>query len=250
MCGGRIRDLKPGCAENQNSGSYPSAWFSVVSLGLSPPRGRARSPGASRPAFGTRKLSRGRGAVFLLPSFPLLSPSFPSLSLPSIRLASPRLALPRFAPPRLASPRRALRGPRFSTLLHQVEPSALPAPRLARELCAGTLQRQEVNRGPGGGEAKEPAGGDGRAAVGAGARARPAVGPAGTAVVLAAPRGGCRRLPWFFRHSSLKRLPALLEAGSSPLNPSFLFPFCGRPETGRCGEGAEGGWVGAGWEEK
>lgn len=38
-------------------------------------------------------------------------------------------------------------------------------------------------------------GGDGGAAVGAGARARPAVGPAGTAVVLAAPRGGCRRLP-------------------------------------------------------
>lgn len=37
-------------------------------------------------------------------------------------------------------------------------------------------------------------GGGGGAAVGAGARARPAVSPAGTAEVLAAPRGGCRRL--------------------------------------------------------
>lgn len=125
-----------------------------------------------------------------------------------------------------------------------MEPSAPPAPRLARELRAGTLQRQEVNRAPGGGEAKERPGGDGRAAVGAGARARPAVGPAGTAVVLAAPRGGCRRLPWFFRHSGLKCLPVLLEAGSSPLNPSFFFLSAGdRRLRGGGGRGLGGGGV-------
>lgn len=106
-------------------------------------------------------------------------------------------------PPPLPSPSppRVLPGLRFSALLHQVEPSpprASPLPP-SRELCAGTSQRQEVNRAPGRGEAQDQPGGDGEAAVGAGASAQPAAGPAGTAVVLTVPRGGCRRLPWFFR---------------------------------------------------
>lgn len=91
-------------------------------------------------------------------------------------------------------------GLRLSALLHQVEPF-IPCPSLLPprpELRAGTLHL-EVNRAPGGGEDQYQPGGGGGAAVGAGARARPAAGPAGTAVVLAAPRGGCPRLPWFFR---------------------------------------------------
>lgn len=231
--GGRIRDLKPGCAENQNSGSFPNAWFSAVSLGLSPPRGHAPSPSALSPALGTRRLSLGGGgAVFLLPSPPFPSPPYLSPPLPSPSLASPPLASP--SAPRSKSLHSSPSGGAVS--------ASRPPPR--RELRAGTLQRQEVNRAPGGGEAKERPGGDGRAAVGAGARARPAVGPAGTAVVLAAPRGGCRRLPWFFRHSGLKCLPVLLEAGSSPLNPSFFFLSAGdRRLRGGGGRGLGGGGV-------
>ncbi|KAK7812831.1 hypothetical protein U0070_025526, partial [Myodes glareolus] len=80
-------------------------------------------------------------------------------------------------------------------------------------------------------EVRPPArvGGDGGAAVGAGASARQPVGPADTACVRSAPRGGRGRLPLVFRHSGMKRLLVLLEAGSSLLNPS-LFPICGRPE--------------------
>lgn len=131
-------------------------------------------------------------------------------------------------------PLAALRGLRLSALLHQVEPYAprrLPPPSSPANCAQAPRSAWRLTEAPEEVRPRTSPSGDGEAAVGAGARAQLAVGPAGTAVVLAAPRGGCRRLPWFFRHSGLKRLLVLLEAGSSSLNPSF-FPFCWRQEAG------------------
>lgn len=164
MRGGRIRDLKPGCAENLNSGSYPSAWFSAVSLGLSPPRGRARSPGASRPAFRTRKLPRGGGRS----SSSLPSPPLPIFPLPPPPLHSPRLPSPRLASLRPAARSEVQDSPLFSIRWSRprLPPPASPAncaqaPCSARRLTEAPEEVRPRSRraemaGPPSGLAPEP----------------------------------------------------------------------------------------------
>ena len=122
--GGRNADPEPGWAENKNSGSFPSGWFSAVSLGSPPPRVEPRDPVPRAARAGRRGSQRGRRA-----SSPGPHPS-------------PRGA-PRAKPPRFSI--------RWSRAARRLPPPLPPR----RELRAGTLQRQEVNRDPGGGEAKD-----------------------------------------------------------------------------------------------
>lgn len=119
---GRIRDLEPACAQNKNPGSFPSGWLCVVSLGLSPPRGRAQGPG-----LWTRRLPRWGGGGGRSSSFPPLHfPPLPSISLPTPRRAAPRT-------------------PRSKTLHSSPSGGAV---RAARPPPRRRTQRQEVNRAP------------------------------------------------------------------------------------------------------